>query len=190
MLIGYARVSTNEQTLDLQLDAFAKAGCEEIRQDKISSVAADRPGLKAALDIVRSGDTLVVWRLDRLGRSLKQLIELINDLQNRGVGFKSVTESIDTTTTGGKLVFHIFGALAEFERNLIKERTNAGLEAARARGRKGGRPKVITDPKKLNLIYSMYDDKEQYSIGDILGTFHISRATLYKYLGKRETVAR
>src|SRR5471030_1513379 len=186
MLIGYARVSTNEQTLDLQLDALRKAGCEEIRQDKISSVAADRPGLKAALDIVRTGDTLVVWRLDRLGRSLKQLIELINELQGRGVGFKSVTENIDTTTTGGKLVFHIFGALAEFERNLIKERTNAGLEAARARGRKGGRPKAISDPKKLNLIYSMYDDKDQYTIGDILSTFHISRATLYKYLGKRE----
>ena len=185
MLIGYARVSTNEQTLDLQLDALKKAGCEEIRQDKISSVAADRPGLKAALDIVRAGDTLVVWRLDRLGRSLKQLIELINELQDRGVGFKSVTENIDTTTTGGKLVFHIFGALAEFERNLIKERTNAGLEAARARGRKGGRPRAISDPKKLNLIYSMYDDKDQYSIGDILSTFHISRATLYKYLGVR-----
>jgi DNA invertase Pin-like site-specific DNA recombinase len=186
VLIGYARVSTNEQTLDLQLDALTKAGCEEIRQDKISSVADDRPGLKSVLEIVRAGDTLVVWRLDRLGRSLKQLIELINELQNRGVCFRSVTESIDTTTTGGKLVFHIFGALAEFERNLIKERTNAGLEAARARGRKGGRPKAISDPKKLNLIYSMYDDKGQYSIGDILSTFHISRATLYKYLGKRE----
>jgi DNA invertase Pin-like site-specific DNA recombinase len=184
MLIGYARVSTHEQTLDLQLDALKKAGCEEIRQDKVSSVADDRPGLGQALTIARKGDTIVVWRLDRLGRSLKQLIELINDLQDKGIGFKSVTENIDTTTTGGKLVFHIFGALAEFERSLIKERTNAGLAAARARGRKGGRPKAITDPKKLARLYSLYDSKE-VEISELLTMFGVSRGTLYKYLGKR-----
>lgn len=187
MQIGYARVSTNEQTLDLQLDALKKAGCEEIRQDKISSVADDRPGLGQALTIARSGDTIVVWRLDRLGRSLKQLIELVNELNGRGAGFKSITENIDTTTTGGKLVFHIFGALAEFERDLIKERTNAGLQAARARGRLGGRPKVL-DEKKVARLKAMYDSRE-YPIDELLAMFQISRGTLYKYVGGQKNNA-
>ena len=179
MLIGYARVSTHEQTLDLQLDALKKAGCEEIRTDKISSIADDRPGLSQALTIARDGDTIVVWRLDRLGRSLKQLIELVNELNGRGVGFKSITENIDTTTTGGKLVFHIFAALAEFERDLIKERTNAGLKAARARGRLGGRPKALTE-QKVERLKKLY--KDEVPVGELLEMFGISRGTLYKYL--------
>ena len=136
MLIGYARVSTSDQTLDLQKDALEKAGCDRIFTETASGSKAERIGLEKALNYVRPGDTLVVWRLDRLGRSLPHLIETITSLNNRKIGFKSITESIDTTTSGGKLVFHIFGALAEFEREIIKERTKAGLTAARARGRR------------------------------------------------------
>src|SRR5512147_779059 len=147
MLIGYARVSTTDQTLDLQKDALQKAGCDKIFTDTASGAKVERTGLDEALNYVRPGDTLVVWRLDRLGRSLKHLIETITGLANREIGFKSLTEAIDTTTSGGKLIFHIFGALAEFERDIIRERTQAGLTAARARGRKGGRPKALT-PKK------------------------------------------
>jgi DNA invertase Pin-like site-specific DNA recombinase len=147
MLIGYARVSTDDQNLDLQRDALKQAGCEQIFTDHISGTKAERPGLTDALSHLRDGDTLVVWRLDRLGRTLPHLIETVNGLQNRGIGFKSLTESIDTTTSGGKLIFHIFGALAEFEREIIRERTNAGLSAARARGRKGGRPKALSKGK-------------------------------------------
>ena len=143
MLVGYARVSTTEQTLDLQFDALKKAGCSKIFTDTASGAKTERKGLDEALSYVREGDTLVVWRLDRLGRSLTHLIETVSQLDNRKIGFKSLTEQIDTTTSGGKLIFHIFGALAEFERNLIRERTNAGLQAARARGRVGGRPKKL-----------------------------------------------
>lgn len=182
MLIGYARVSTNEQNLDLQLDAFKQVGCDKVFTDKLTSVAPERPGLRQTFDHLRPGDTLVVWRLDRLGRTLKQLIEFINDLHNKGIGFKSLTEQIDTTTPGGKLIFHIFGALAEFERDIIRERTNAGLQAARARGRLGGRPRVL-DPKKVALARSLYDSKE-HSIKDICDTLRVSRTTLYKYLGR------
>jgi DNA invertase Pin-like site-specific DNA recombinase len=132
MLVGYARVSTQDQTLDLQRDALDKAGCERLFTDTISGSKAERPGLDEALRFLRPGDTLVVWRLDRLGRSLQHLIGTITALQERGIGFRSVTESIDTTTSGGKLIFHVFGALAEFERDLIRERTQAGLQAARA----------------------------------------------------------
>src|SRR5437588_2698376 len=144
MLIGYARVSTQDQTLDLQQDALEKIGCSKIFTDTASGAKAERQGLDEALAYVREGDTLVVWKLDRLGRSLQHLIETITKLNNRKIGFKSITENIDTTTSGGKLVFHIFGALAEFERDIIRERTNAGLAAARARGRRGGRPKAKT----------------------------------------------
>src|SRR6266513_3062993 len=144
MLVGYARVSTQEQTLDLQKDALEKIGCVKIYSDVVSGSKAERKGLQEALEYVREGDTLVVWRLDRLGRSLKHLIEPITRLNNRKIGFKSITENIDTTTSGGKLVFHIFGALAEFERDIISERTNAGLHAAQARGRVGGRPRLLT----------------------------------------------
>src|SRR5438067_11357133 len=141
MSVGYARVSTHDQTLNLQQDALEKIGCTKIFTDIISGAKAERKGLQEAIDYVREGDTLVVWRLDRLGRSLKHLIDTITTLNNRKIGFKSITENIDTTTSGGKLIFHIFGALAEFERDVIKERTKAGLQAARARGRLGGRPK-------------------------------------------------
>jgi hypothetical protein len=140
MLIGYARISTTDQTLALQQDALTAAGCNKLFTDTASGTRTDRPGLTEALSYVRSGDTLVVWRLDRLGRSLGHLIETVRDLQDRGVHFRSLQEQLDTGTSGGKLVFHVFGALAEFERDLIRERTMAGLAAARSRGRRGGRP--------------------------------------------------
>jgi DNA invertase Pin-like site-specific DNA recombinase len=180
MLIGYARVSTQDQTLNLQKDALEKLGCNKIFTDTASGAKAERTGLNEALEYVREGDTLVVWRLDRLGRSLKHLIETISQLDNRKIGFKSLTENIDTTTSGGKLIFHIFGALAEFERNLIRERTNAGLQAARARGRKGGRPKSLTG-KKTAMAQALYNDKNN-TVDEICKTLNISRATLYRYI--------
>src|SRR5512139_3411145 len=160
MFVGYARVSTQDQTLDLQKDALEKIGCTRIFTDTASGAKAERKGLEDALNYVREGDILVVWRLDRLGRSLKHLIETITTLNNRKIGFKSIQENIDTTTSGGKLVFHIFGALAEFERDIIKERTQAGLTAARARGRKGGRPRTLT-PKKAEQARTLYNDKNR-----------------------------
>jgi DNA invertase Pin-like site-specific DNA recombinase len=184
MLIGYARVSTQDQTLNLQKDALEKLGCTKIFTDTASGAKAERIGLEEALEYVREGDTLVVWRLDRLGRSLKHLIETISKLDNCKIGFKSLTENIDTTTSGGKLIFHIFGALAEFERNLIRERTNAGLTAARARGRKGGRPKALP-PKKAQMVQDLYRNKEN-SIDEICKTLNISRTTLYRYIKTQE----
>src|SRR5919206_330019 len=183
MLVGYARVSTQEQTLDLQKDALESIGCTKIFSDVVSGAKEERKGLQEALEYVREGDTLVVWRLDRLGRSLKHLIETITKLNNRKIGFKSIQENIDTTTSGGKLVFHIFGALAEFERDIIRERTQAGLLAARARGRLGGRPKAKTldSPKKIAMAQSLYDDKNN-SIDEICKTLDISRSTLYRYI--------
>jgi DNA invertase Pin-like site-specific DNA recombinase len=178
MLIGYARVSTYEQTLNLQRDALQKAGCTKIFTDTASGAKTERKGLDEALDYVRNGDTLVVWRLDRLGRSLPHLITTMTDLEERGIGFKSLTENIDTTTSGGKLIFHIFGALAEFERNLIRERTTAGLIAARARGRRGGRPKALT-PRQLSIAQALYNDK-QHSIAEICQTLKVSKATFYR----------
>lgn len=188
MLIGYARVSTHEQILDLQLDALSKAGCDADRTytDTISSRKAERPKLEQALDQLREGDTLIVWRLDRLGRSLQELINLVNLIHAKGAGFKSLTENMDTTTPGGKLVFHFFAALAEFERDIIQERTRAGLAAARARGRKGGRPPLDRDPakrKKLEMAQALHNDPS-HTIGDICSTLHISRATLYRWVGK------
>src|SRR5215213_4903876 len=148
MFVGYARVSTTDQTLDLQHDALTTAGCTKIFTDTASGAQTERKGLSEALAYVRAGDSLVVWKLDRLGRSLKDLISRITELNDRKIGFKSLTENIDTTTSGGKLIFHIFGALAEFERDIIRERTNAGLEAARSRGKLGGRPKALTSEKQ------------------------------------------
>ena len=179
MEIGYARVSTGEQTLHLQLDALQSAGCDKIYQETASGAKADRPVLEEVLSYIRTGDTLVVWRLDRLGRSLEHLIDVVAALAERGVGFKSLTEQIDTTTPGGKLIFHVFGALAEFERDLIRERTQAGLAAARARGRLGGRPKKLTDPKQLELARSLYAGG-QIDVATICRTLGISRATLYR----------
>ena len=179
-LIGYARVSTADQTLDLQLDALRKAGCSKIFTDTASGAKSERTGLHEALNYLREQDTLVVWRLDRLGRSLKDLIDIIFQLDQRKIGFKSLTENIDTTTSGGKLIFHIFGALAEFERNLIKERTNAGLTAARTRGIKGGRPKSLTE-KRLEMARKLYADKSN-SIGEICKTLGIPRMTLWRHV--------
>lgn len=147
-LIGYARVSTAEQSLTLQRDALAAVGCETVFEDRSSGAKAERPGLNQALSYARRGDMLVVWKLDRLGRSMVHLIETVRALEAKGVGFRSLTEGVDTTTPGGTLIFHLFGALAQFERDLIRERTNAGLRAAEARGRKGGRKPVVT-PEKL-----------------------------------------
>ena len=186
MLIGYARVSTHEQILDLQLDALQKAGCnpDKTYTDKISTRKAERPRLQQALDQLREGDTFVVWRLDRLGRSLQELINLVNVIHAKGAGFQSLTEHMDTNTPGGKLVFHFFAALAEFERDIIQERTRAGLAAARARGRKGGRPPLDRDPakrKKIEMAKALYADPS-HSIEDICRTLHISRATLFRYV--------
>jgi DNA invertase Pin-like site-specific DNA recombinase len=182
MLVGYARVSTQDQTLDLQTDALTRAGCEKIFTDTTSGAKAERSGLQEALNHLRAGDTLVVWRLDRLGRTLKHLIATISDLSDHGIGFKSLQENMDTTTSGGKFVFHIFGALAEFEREVIRERTNAGLQAARARGRLGGRPTIQSlDPKKVALARKLYAD-ESMSVQGICATLHIGRSTLYRYI--------
>jgi len=180
MLIGYARVSTHEQNLDLQKDALRKAGCEEIYEDKVSGIVSTRPGLKKVKQIFRKGDTLVVWRLDRLGRSLRDLMEWMTYLEEKQVGLKSLQESIDTTTTTGKLVFHIFAALAEFERNLIRERTQAGLAAARARGRLGGRPKSL-DENKRKVVVDLYNKKELL-VKEICEMMNISKPTLYSYI--------
>src|SRR5919112_6351029 len=170
MLIGYPRISTADQSLNLQRDALLAAGCPEIRvyTDIASGAKADRPGLEAALHDLREGDTLVVWKLDRLGHSLKHLIETVHALDARGVGFKSLQEHIDTTTPGGKLVFHVFAALAEFERDLIRERTRAGLTAARARGKKGGRRPKLDDKKRAQAL-TLHDD-ESNTIDDICRT--------------------
>jgi len=186
MLIGYARVSTHDQTLHLQKDALEKAGCEKIFTDQVSGTKAERKGLTEALSHLREGDTLVVWRLDRLGRSLRHLIDTITALQERGVGFKSLTENIDTTTSGGKLVFHIFGALAEFEREIIRERTQAGLASARSRGKVGGRPKALT-PKEIQMLNNMAADKS-LTVADLCKTLGIGRTTFYRYVkvGEKE----
>lgn len=184
MLIGYARVSTLEQNVHPQIDQLKNAGCERIFRDKASGAKTERPGLKEALDFLREGDSLVVWRLDRLGRSLKHLLETVSMLEERGIGFRSLQESIDTTTSGGRLIFHIFGALAEFERNLIRERTMAGLRAARARGRVGGRPRKL-DAKKTELAYQLYDEKK-YAVNEICQILGVSKPTLYSYLARRD----
>jgi DNA invertase Pin-like site-specific DNA recombinase len=184
MLIGYARVSTADQTLHLQHDALTNAGCSKIFTETASGANTDRKGLDDAISYVRPGDTLVVWRLDRLGRSLQHLIQTITDLHTRGIGFRSLTEQIDTTTSGGKLIFHIFGALAEFERDLIRERTQAGLQAARSRGQRGGRPKALSQ-KKVAMLQALYADKSN-SIVEICRTLNISRPTFYRYIKKDE----
>lgn len=180
MLIGYARVSTQDQHLELQTDALEKAGCEKIFTDIASGAKTERNGLEEALTYLREGDILVVWKLDRLGRSIKHLIEVVIALSEINIGFQSLQEKIDTTTSGGKLIFHIFASLAEFERDIIIERTNAGLKAARARGRIGGRPKVM-DTKKISMAKSLINDSNN-SIKDICETLNVSRATLYRYL--------
>ncbi len=185
MLIGYARISTNEQNLNLQTDALTKAGCEKIFTDTASGAKSDRTGLTEAINFMRKGDTLCVWKLDRLGRSLKHLIETVLALQALGKGFCSLQENIDTTTSGGKLFFHIFGALAEFERDIIRERTRAGLASARSRGRLGGRPSIMNS-KKLKMATSLYADGET-QVGEICETLGISRATFYRHLFRHQS---
>ncbi len=184
MKIGYARVSTLDQNLSLQRDALARAGCGRILEDAATGAAAERPGLRQALDLLREGDTLVVWRLDRLGRSLRHLIGLVGELGERGVGFASLTEHIDTTTPAGRLTFHIFGALAEFERGLVRERTMAGLAAARARGRLGGRPPAL-DPARRDLAVRLYAEK-RYPVQELCRMMGISKPTLYAYVRQNE----
>jgi DNA invertase Pin-like site-specific DNA recombinase len=180
MKIGYARVSTLEQNPDLQRDALLKAGCEKVIVDQISGTVAERPGLGQVKELLRRGDTLVVWRLDRLGRSLRDLIDWAYYLEQQGVGLQSLQENIDTTTPTGKLTFHLFGALAEFERNLIQERTQAGLAAARTRGRLGGRPKAL-DVDRRQLAVELYRQKK-LPVGKICDLMGISKPTLYKYV--------
>ncbi|ODS23604.1 transposon DNA-invertase [Candidatus Endobugula sertula] len=186
MFIGYARVSTDDQNLNLQKDALEAAQCEKVFEDQLSGAKAERPGLKEALEYARPGDTLVVWRLDRLSRSLKDLIEMVNHLDEQGIGLKSLQEAIDTSSSSGKLIFHIFGALAEFERNLIRERTQAGLQAARARGKTGGRPTAL-DAEKQKTAVQLYDEiddqgNKKYGVGQICDMMGISKPTLYKYI--------
>ena len=183
MLVGYARVSTEDQSLDLQTDALEKVACERIFTDVASGAKTTRDGLAQALDFVRAGDTLVVWKLDRLARSLQHLIEVVSALHAKEVSFRSLQENMDTTTNGGKLIFHVFGALAEFERGIIRERTHAGLAAARARGRVGGRPRVM-DERKLAMARSMLADPDQ-QVKDVAEVLGVSRATLYRVLKEK-----
>lgn len=188
MLIGYARVSTLEQNLDLQMDALKKAGCEKIFTDKMSGARDDRQGFQEALEFLRTGDVLVAWHLDRIGRSTIDLIKIVNSLAERDIGIKTLQgQVIDTTTSHGKLMFHIFAALTEYERNRILERTHAGLAAARARGRLGGRPKAL-DTKKQQIAKTLYQDKSN-SVKQICETLKISRSTLYKYLEESKHTA-
>jgi DNA invertase Pin-like site-specific DNA recombinase len=181
MKIGYVRVSKQEQHEALQIDVLKEAGCEKWFVDKMTGSKAERKGLNEALAYLRPGDTLVVWKLDRAGRSLPHLIELLKDLQGRGIEFVSLTEQIDTTTPGGKLIFHLMGALAEFERDLIRERTNAGLAAARARGRVGGRPRKLKTNGKVALARQMFAD-QSHSLPEMCAALGISRATFYRYV--------
>ena len=180
MLIGYARVSTRDQTHDLQIDALQAAGCEKLFEETASGAQRDRPQLAAALDYLREGDTLVVWKLDRLARSTKQLIETVEDIQRRGVGFKCLTQDLDTTTAGGRLIFTLFSAIAEFEREIIRERTRAGLDAARARGRTGGRPPALSS-KDLAAARALLADAS-ISVSDVAQRLNVAVSTLYRYL--------
>lgn len=181
MLVGYARVSTESQNLDMQVQQLEAAGCTKIFKEKITGTRSDRPEYQAMKEFVREGeDTIVVYKLDRLGRSLKHLIEEIQSLKDRNIGFRSLQEHIDTNTSGGKLFFHIFAAIAEFERDIIKERTITGLEAARARGRLGGRPFKLSK-SQISILKKLYNDKNN-NISDICNSFNVSKATLYRLI--------
>ncbi|MEM8829752.1 MAG: recombinase family protein [Cyanobacteria bacterium P01_G01_bin.19] len=182
MLLGYARVSTNDQNLDLQLDALRSHGCDKFFTDTVSGAKAKRPGLDEMLKEARPKDVIIIWKLDRLGRSLKHLVDLVAELNERNIGLRSLNDPIDTTTAQGRLVFNIFASLAEFEREIIRERTNAGLAAARARGRKGGRRPGLSEEakKKARIAESYYQEK--MPVDEIAKSLSISKATLYKYL--------
>ena len=186
MKIGYARVSTPDQSFDLQVDALQKAGCEKIYQEVASGARTERVVLNDLLSNIRPGDVLLIWKLDRLGRSLKHLVELINELINKRVGLKSINDPIDTSTSQGRFVFNLFASLAEFERSLVQERTQAGLSAARARGRKGGRPKGL--PRKAEqtayAAETLYREGK-LSVKEISDKLGISKSTLYSYLRHR-----
>lgn len=185
MQIGYARVSSDDQNLDLQYDALKTAGCNKIFDDRVTGAHTQRPGLQRLLETVRKGDCVIVWRLDRLGRSMKDLLDVVTKLESNGVELSSIKEKIDTTSSGGRLVFHIFAALAQFERDLIRERTFAGLTAAKMRGRTGGRPRRL-DKKEQKLLLRLYADKE-HSIAEICEILRISKATLYNYLERADS---
>lgn len=189
MFVGYVRVSTQDQKPELQLDALQAAGCERLFEEKASGAQRERPELIAALEYMREGDTLVVWKLDRLARSTKQLIETVEMLESRGIGFRSLTEAIDTTTSGGRLIFHIFAALAEFERSIIRERTTAGLKSARERGRKGGRPPALT-PDDVAAAKALLADPT-ITAKDVARRLGVAVSTLYKHVpAARATVTR
>ena len=183
MLIGYARVSTQDQNLDLQLEALNKTGCEKIYQDQLSGAKADRPGLNTALEVLRKGDTLVVWKLDRLGRTVKGLVDLVSNLEKREIHFKSITDSIDTSTPAGRFFFHVMASLAQMERELIIERTRAGLEAAKLRGRVGGRTRKMTDSKMESAKKLLKSGVPPRDVAQNLG---ISIPTLYRWIPARE----
>lgn len=178
--IGYARVSTDDQNLDLQRDALKQADCEVIYEESASGKNAERMELSYCLKALRAGDALVVWRLDRLGRSLSDLVKIVGDLEQAGISFESITEKIETGSATGKLVFHVFAALAEFERNLIRERTHAGLAAARARGRNGGRRPALNEQQVREIRLLLTDP--QARVQDVAKRYSVSRTTLYKYL--------
>jgi len=180
MNIGYSRISTSDQNLELQLDELKKAGCEKIFQDVASGSKDERKGLQEAINFAREGDCIVIWKLDRLSRSLRHLIDTVNQLKERMIGLKVITMNLDTTTPSGKLVFHIFASLSEFERELIRERTIAGLQSARVRGRVGGRPKAM-DEKKVQIAKSLHADGKT-TVSEICETLNVSKATLYRSL--------
>lgn len=180
MLIGYARVSTRDQKPHLQLDALREAGCERVFEEKISGAKRDRPELNAALDFMRIGDSLVVWKLDRLARSTRQLLETVESLEQRGIGLRILTQNIDTTNAGGRLIFTVFSAIAEFEREIIRERTRAGLDSARSRGRKGGRPRILSE-KDLKQARALLTDPE-ITVEDVARRLGVGPSTLYRYL--------
>jgi len=184
MKVGYARVSTADQYLRMQEDVLKHAGCDEIFTDIISGVKSQRPGLDEVLNYLREGDTLIVWKLDRLGRSIQHLIHTVTCLMDKKIGFESLQENIDTSTSGGKLIFHIFSALAEFERDLIQERTQAGLKAARARGKMGGRPPLL-DNRQINRMVEMYDEQKN-TVAEICKIYNISRPSFYNYLKNKK----
>mgnify|MGYP000888937773 CR=1 FL=1 len=179
MLIGYARVSTQDQNLELQREALSKAGCKKVFEDKVSGTRADRPGLAKTLEMLREGDTLVVWKLDRLGRSVKQLVDLVGELHKQGAQFKSLTDAIDTGTPSGRFVFHVMASLAEMERELIVERTRAGLAAAREQGRVGGRRRVMTEEVVERCRRMLENGATRQQVADVIG---VDVKTIYKYL--------
>ena len=186
MKIGYARVSTQDQNLEMQLDALTKEGCQQVFQEKASGIKSDRPQLAAMQQILRDGDVIYIYKLDRLGRSLKHLLEMTSDFEKRGIGLVSINDHIDTTTAQGRLIFNIFASLAEFERDLIRERTRSGLEAARARGRKGGRSRGLSKEaeKTAMLAQTLYNERK-LGVNEIAADLKISKMTLYKYLRHR-----